>query len=502
MLELGVGELEVLVDQIPNPLVRAREGMQRFSPDSEQAQKYSSQYIETLMEGGDGTSREFNDKDQWASDPATRAFASLPEATRTELGQRYLQWRFDSMTEETSDGALKKIATLAKEIGLESHISTIAQPYVNERFASLQEVSGKTDEVAVRLSGVAQTLGLVEETKEAATNYLQRRLAGVQNPTSTEDFNMDNLFALAHTYELPQDGELTDLYLATNFFVSRWGFSADKLPKRTEENEEQAMEKGWEIAQKLWENTNESRGLGNLINNEKFQARYSSDRTAKAIAKSVVAETLKGSYGIERARQLVDTYGLSGLKRVAGQGISANLEAGRYQSAQQIAELFGVEITDRVYDKARGTLERKASDAAKSGKMDEAIETKLRLKAFDQYRTDGLNVSALPEVGLSEKYSGKILLVEFQGRTFLRSNGEWHKDIYEAFSREVDLMGFSGRPREKGGAHIGFNDYGERTIYDKSEDFGECDKDVAKSLVQKAFPDQTIVARPARNDGW
>lgn len=504
MIRLDVGELEALVDQIPEPLTRAREGMQRFSPDSEQIAKYSELYIKVLMEGGNGTKREFNDKDSYVSDPTTNAFKILSPEKRAELGQQYMQWRFSSMSEETSNGTLRQIASLAKEIGLEAQVSDIAKPYVNSRFASLQDASGNTDETAIKLADVAKILGLVDETREIATQYFQRRLERIKNPTSTNDFKMDNLFGFADVYGVPKDGELTALYLATSFFADRWGFSDDKLPKVTEENIEPAMEKGWEIAQRLWQNTNDTKGLGKLIRNEKFKAKYSSNKAARAIAKSVVAETLKGSYGIDEVKSLVDTYKLSGLKKIVGDGISANLQEGHYQTAQQIAERFSYDITNVMYDKARTVLEKKVSGAVKEGKLEEAIDSRLRLKAFDRYKAEGLTIESLPEVDLPERYSGKILLVEFQGRTFLRSGSDMHEGIRDAFAKEVELMGFSrGYVQEKGGAHIGFNkDSGDRVIYDKSEQYGECDKEVVRQLVQKAFPDQKIVAKPARNSGW
>ncbi|MBI2151299.1 hypothetical protein HYU21_01070 [Candidatus Woesearchaeota archaeon] len=504
MFRLDVGELEALVDQIPEPLTRAREGMQQFSPDSEQIAKYSELYIRVLMGGENRAKREFNDKDSHASDPATKAFKILSPEKRTELGQQYLQWRLDFMSEETSEGALRQAASLAKEIGLETQVSVIAKPHVHSRFTSLEDASGKTDETAINLATVAKTLGLVDKTREIATNYFQRRLERIQNPNSTDDFEMTNLFAFADVYGLSKDGELTDLYLATSFFADRWGSAYDKMPKITEENEREVMQKGWRIAQNLWQNSSNVKGLAKLIRNEKFKAEYSSNKTARAIAKNVVAETLKGSYGIDEVKSLVDAYKLSGLKKIIGEGISANLQEGHYQTAQQIAEGFGYNITDGMYVKARAVLEEKVSGAVKDRKLEEAIEARLRLKAFDRYRAEGINIESLPEVDLPERYSGKIILVEFQGRTFLRSGSDMHEGICDAFRKEVKLMGFSrGYVQEKGGAHIGFNkDSGDRVIYDKSEQYGECDKEVARQLVQKTFPDQKIVAKPVRNSGW
>ena len=506
MLKLDVGELEALVDQIPDPLLRAREGMDRFRSDSEQSEKYSALYIQTLMNGEDRTKREFRDDDAYGSDPTTQAFKGLSEDRRAEIGKEYLQWRFDSMSEETSDGALKQIASLAKEIGLESHVSTIAQPYVNDRFASLQDVSGKTDETAMKLAGVAQTLGLVDETKEAATQYFQRRLEGIQDPTSTDAFGMTNLFSFANTYGLSQEGELTDLYLATSFFAGdRWGFAADKLPKVTKENEREAIQRGWQIAQNLWQNTGSATGLGKLFRNEKFQSEYGSDETARAIAKGVVAETLKGSYGIEEAKSLVETYNLSDLNEIVGEGIRANLQEGNYQVVSQIGEVFGYGVTDEMYDTARATIERRASDAIQEGKLEEAIGSKLKLKAFDDYRANGLDIESIPEIDIPEGYSGKVLVLQFQGRNYIRTlprGRSMHSDISEAFGRELSLRGFSGWAEEMGGGDFYWDKSGQGVISGESGDYGECDKELARGLVQKAFPDKTIVAHQSRNSGW
>ncbi|MEK6857271.1 MAG: hypothetical protein AABX39_01650, partial [Nanoarchaeota archaeon] len=482
MFQLDAEELEALVDQILDPLTRAKEGMQRFSPNCEQSGKYSELYIQILMEGINGAKNEFNDKSSCAPDPATNAFKRLSPEKRAELGQQYSQWRVHSMSEETSEEVLRQIVSLAKVIKLEKEISLLTQPYINDRFSFLQDRTGKTDETAIKLAVVAKNLDLVDQTRETATKYFQRRLERIQDPTSTEEFQMSNLFSFADVYGLPKDGELTALYLATSFLADRWGFSEEKLPKVTEENREAAMQKCWEIAQRLWQNTHNAKGLGKLIYNEEFQAKYCSDEIAQSIAKEVVAETLKGIYGIDKVKSLVDIYKLSGLNKIISEGISANLQEGNYQTTQQIAKIFSYDITDDMYDRARVVLEKKVSDAVKKGKLEEAIESRLRLKAFDRYKAEGLTIESLPEVDLLEKYSGKILVVEFQGRTFLSSGGNMHEEIYNKFIREVKLMGFSHEGvQEKGGTHIGFDEKsGERIIYDTSGQYGECDKEVAR----------------------
>jgi hypothetical protein len=128
----------------------------------------------------------------------------------------------------------------------------------------------------------------------------------------------------------------------------------------------------------------------------------------------------------------------------------------------------------------------------------EATELNQRIGYLSNYLISGIpSVENIPDSDLETNYRGKILLFEFEGKKFLRTlsgtGGDMHRDIREKFSKEIKSFGFAESPNEIGGAHIKIEETEKNIkIYDRSEDFGECDKEVAKDLVQRNFPDWII----------
>ena len=137
----------------------------------------------------------------------------------------------------------------------------------------------------------------------------------------------------------------------------------------------------------------------------------------------------------------------------------------------------------------------------------EAVELNQRIEYLSNYLVSGIPcVESIPNSDLETTYWGKILLFEFEGKKFLRTlsgtGGDMHRDIREKFSKEIKSFGFAKSPEEIGGAHIKMEENEKKIkIYDRSEDFGECDKEVAKELVQANFPDW-IITTEKYNKGY
>ncbi len=504
--ELSKRKLEGLIDQIPNQGIRAIKGLENFSLNSEQGKDYFKQYIQALIEGNNHIFDDIHDKGTHNfANFAIQGFKSLPIDERKELGEEYFSWQFSSLNEDISinilqqylhlsvrEGLLENVFSLAKETNLVPEFLETTQSYINNKFSSLKDLSRETDKKAKKLADLVKHFNVVRETQDSAMKYFQRRLKSVKNPTSVNDLNMHILYYLAETYDLPTNlAGLSDLDLATKFF----SYSADllwgDLVSSSEKDKEQGVEKAWELAQILWEKTPEA-NFGNLINNKIFQKKYSSNETAKTIAKYVIVETLKDEK-IKRAKELFDIYNLSESDEIVEQGTSASLEDGHYQLAEQIAELFNYEIPNEVYGKARLALESKINDSTNAGDLYAAITATLRLKSFDQFRQEGIDVDMLPEDNLSLYASENIIILEFQSRIFLRSDKNSHKNIYEKFCKEVNLMGFAGKPSVKGGANITYFDETRKLeICAECKKYGKCNKEVLKNFVQKEFPNDTV----------
>ena len=133
-----------------------------------------------------------------------------------------------------------------------------------------------------------------------------------------------------------------------------------------------------------------------------------------------------------------------------------------------------------------------------SKEFKEAVDLNQRIYYLSSYLISGApSVESIPDSDLETNYCGKILLFKFEEKNFLRTlsgtEGDMHSEIRDKFSREIKSFGFAKSPNETGGAHIKMEEAEKKIkIYDRSEDFGECDKEVAKELVQGNFPDWIV----------
>lgn len=93
-------------------------------------------------------------------------------------------------------------------------------------------------------------------------------------------------------------------------------------------------------------------------------------------------------------------------------------------------------------------------------------------------------------------YNGKFLLLSVYvdgspDLTFVRGGDEWHREILHSAEQELQDLGFAHHPRAMGGAWVRI-DADEIEIWGASEEFGVCDKQLAGSLLSRAFPDRPV----------
>lgn len=147
-------------------------------------------------------------------------------------------------------------------------------------------------------------------------------------------------------------------------------------------------------------------------------------------------------------------------------------------------------------------LETEAAGLQAKGDIRWAIRLRRRAEALKVSQAHGQNPEKLIcRVVLPERYNGKILLVSVSvgqawEMTCLRSGDDWHYEILKATEEEICDRGFpQANVSPVGGAWVRFRPDGVIVIYGSSDDFGECDKDLAAKMIKRAFPELKIFKR-------
>jgi len=140
-----------------------------------------------------------------------------------------------------------------------------------------------------------------------------------------------------------------------------------------------------------------------------------------------------------------------------------------------------------------------ANTLNKAGNIRASIRYQRQATTLTMLRHTGrLSGAVIPSAVLPEGYCGKIMLAWgegdcIQGRTFLRSGDDWHREILRSFEAEVQDYGFENfQIAPKGGAFAHFQTDGTITLYGSSEEYGRCSREEALQLVQTAFSDRTV----------
>jgi len=143
--------------------------------------------------------------------------------------------------------------------------------------------------------------------------------------------------------------------------------------------------------------------------------------------------------------------------------------------------------------KAEAALNRSRGEIRRSRRLER------RARAVGIFHDHGLDPARLiPPVDFEEGYSGKILVVSISGGTItgmncLRSGDLWHHEILRDAEEEIQDLGFEDAIVDAvGGAWVRFDSAGIIHIYGTSDAFGECDKQLAASLIRRAYPSSKI----------
>ena len=112
--------------------------------------------------------------------------------------------------------------------------------------------------------------------------------------------------------------------------------------------------------------------------------------------------------------------------------------------------------------------------------------------------TGKLSRAVITRVVLPEGYRGKFILADVSGRniqswTCLRSGDDWHREILRSFGEELSDYGFENyQIAPQGGAYAEFEQDGAITLFGSSDDFGQCDMQMAANLIEKAYPGRRV----------
>ncbi len=236
-----------------------------------------------------------------------------------------------------------------------------------------------------------------------------------------------------------------------------------------------------------------------------FQEKYSGDPIAREIASDLVGRASeKEVYGIglEQVGELAKAYQVTlDMPKI----VRETLKIGKIESAENFGNMFGYTLSNEDIEEAVAKFKVDLEQIIQQGNIQQALDVQTRLEAFRDYSQNGLNINSIPQVELVGN-GGKFILINFKDKTFLRgakAREGYHQDILNRFQSGLELKGFDNPCLEGGqvsGAHYSIRE-NKMTIKGKSEDYGECDKDLAKQLMSQVFPGEIIIERE-RKEEW
>lgn len=193
---------------------------------------------------------------------------------------------------------------------------------------------------------------------------------------------------------------------------------------------------------------------------------------------------------------------LAGQTPEAGNAFLARLQSDGLEEAIRIMDESRLFLKKDEFDPITRILEKEADDRLAKGDIRWAVRLRRRAEALKTPQTHGQNPEKrIRRVVLPEGYNGKILLVSVSVRqawemTCLRSGDDWHHKILQATEEEICDYGFpQANVCPVGGAWVRFRPDGAIVIYGTSDDFGECDKELAGRMIKRSFSEWKILKR-------
>ena len=228
---------------------------------------------------------------------------------------------------------------------------------------------------------------------------------------------------------------------------------------------------------------------------DRFKSRYA--HAARDIAQDVAAAELAAG-NAEGAFRLVQDYELDDLEPdMIRRAVILGLKECRFEYAETIARQFGYALVPDDISEAKQSLEDEFLEIAVQDSVEETTRLISAIRALDNYGDRGLNVEDITQVVLPEGYDGKFLLIQFGNRVFFRCDLKRdgvHQRIVHEFQYELSSHGYEKPvPHPLGGAHISFNPDGHIEIQGQSQEYGECNKVLAKELVSTVYPDRDVI---------
>ncbi len=376
-------------------------------------------------------------------------------------------------------------------------------------------------------------------------SYCTWRLNLLEKPRSLSDVeSLRNTKSLIEKVFPDRLGNLGDLFTALTLFCEEHDCRDGNIVFFSNENADQFFARGFAIATHLFQHGSEE----NLDYLYRTLIRYASVQKESADAK--VIEDMLRAYLLWKFGQSVQSLHLASLEKILKSynavsiiptelkesAVVELLVLGKIEVVDSLLSLMKMELSSvamkRAVRKIRllmseqlgrtGPFERnifsnysynsgEPKDTLVSKEVNEAMVLCQRIDSIQSYFEKGKpKVEDIPASNLPVDYSGgRVMLFKFRGKDFLRvlnaKRAEMHSEIVQEFASELKNLGFAEYPNQAGGGYIGFfkadsakSVEAHWIIDDESGDYGECNKALAKSIVEQQFPGVKVITKAAR----
>jgi hypothetical protein len=526
---------ENLLENILNPLVKAYEGIKIGLElhKEKMVQKYAILFFQALM-------LQPKEKilalyEEMHNDPYFKFLDYLPQRLFQDTLLKYLEFVADILKKDQIKFIRQAIESLDKK-DIKGKKAIVNKLYHME----MKVIVSKNLLEDYSVSLISSYAKKVNDTElvSSVDSYCERRILSFQNPTSLEDVkDPDSFWKLIQEINHSEKDAIKALIVATDVLMRR-STMGDKNELSIKYNDILKFYKpAYKIAVQLFAKEKSNLAyVGNILKEAGVQKTYSKKPEARIMAIAYVEFMLNHNHlhvkWIEEVGKWLAVYNLDKdmLDLISKPVIEKLLAQGQIELADTVSKFTGYKIPEDSVEKAvlvilmeranlmkevnsfseklldKYSLKRYSSDKdLRSEEFGKSIELTDRIDRVRAYFQHGLpKIDDIPVSNLADSYSGKILLATYESKVFLRTlngtGGDMHRQILESFSKEIQRMGFAGSPNENGGAYIRMS-ASEKScvIKDRSEDYGECDKNIAKEIVQQQFPDWTIVTEAAKN---
>lgn len=526
-----------LLDRISDPLVKAFESLRIATQNKDKSLIESGTlvFIKTLMLLGND--KRLIDLLKEASDPFLNYFKNVQKEILPDLIIDYANFRLQ-MNIKPVDGINSIIYYISDEKDLDSEAKeNILQKLYHMRIDFILKSKIPSD------SDIKGNLKYAKSNKDAELlkkirKYRDMRFKQLQKPNSTDELkDVQSFWELVGELSPKQKQKVEKIILSTDVLMRRQTWGDNKFPSIKKEDVGTHIDTAIEVAIHLFKKQKKDLWfVYNLLKDNEDQTIVEKYPVLKTMIEAYSLEVFSSKNGLqsfEKCKDLLRKYEVEiSDKKSAENSIVDLLVNGEIQLADCIREMMGwfrdSILIGQAIDHIVITMNQKLIDSNKfsdellsrwsysysskketfmSKAFKEALELNQRIEHLSKYLISGTpSVDSISDCDLETTYWGKILLFEFEGKKFLRTlsgtGGDMHRDIREKFSKEIKSFGFAEHPEEIGGAHIKMEENEKKIkIYDRSEDFGECDKEIAKELVQRNFPDW-IITTEKYNKGY